>query len=112
MKIIVKRFCLSYGGEIYKEGDVVEVADPQMAKRLVARSGGELEIYRGDELEDVEDDDAAPNTDDVKEGDDEMRDVSDSDSDGGESGIPSVDPTAAVQTDDTGANRKGSEKRK
>ena len=54
MKIIVKRFCLSHNGGIYTAGDVVEIEDPKTAKRLVARSGGDLEIYHGDDLADVE----------------------------------------------------------
>lgn len=114
MKIIVKRFCLSHNGEIYKAGDVVEIADPQMAKRLVARSGGTLEIYNGDEVEDVEDgdnedgDNSDNNTGDRGGSDD----VSDSDSEDDAGGIPAVDPAAAVQTDGEPAKGKGRGKKK
>jgi len=45
MKIIVKRFCLSHGGQLYTAGDVVEIEDSKTAKRLVAHSGGTLEIF-------------------------------------------------------------------
>lgn len=104
MKIIVKRFCLSHNGEIYKAGDVVEIEDPKTAKRLVARSGSTLEIYNSDEVEDVEDSDNGDN-EDGDNGDDEdgdggvSDDVSDSDSEDDAGGIPAVDPAAAVQTD-------------
>ena len=112
MKIIVKRFCLSHNGEIYKAGDVVEIEDTKMARQLVARSGGELEIYHGDE---IEDDDNADNDDDDDgdAGDGGASDnVSDSDSDDGADGIPAFDPAAAVQTDNTPPKGKGKGKKK
>ena len=112
MKIIVKRFCLSHNGEIYTAGDVVEIEDSKTAKRLVARSGGTLEIYHGDDLADVEDvsDENADienedggtsdeNADIENEDGGTSDDVSDSDSEDGAGGIPTVDPTASVQTD-------------
>nr|DAX79264.1 MAG TPA: hypothetical protein [Caudoviricetes sp.] len=109
MKIIVKRFCLAHNGEIYKAGDVVEIADPQTAKRLVARSGGDLEIYHGDETEDVEDTD----NDDGDVGDGGASDdVPDSDSEDGVGGIPAIDPAAAVQTDGEPAKKKSRGKKK
>lgn len=109
MKIIVKRFCLSHNGEIYTAGDVVEIEDPKTAKRLVARSGGDLEIYHGDEIEDVEDGDNG----DVNAGDGGVSgNVSDSDSEDGAGGIPAVDPAAAVQTDGKPANGKGKGEKK
>ena len=109
MKIIVKRFCLSHNGEIYKAGDVVEIEDPKTAKRLVARSGGDLEIYHGDEIEDVEDgDNEDGDNGDVDAGDGGVSgNVSDSDSEDGAGGIPAVDPAAAVQTDNTSLKGKG-----
>ena len=111
MKIIVKRFCLSHNGEIYTAGDVVEIEDPKTAKRLVARSGGDLEIYHGDEIEDAEDTDN-DDTDNDASDDDTSSDVSDSDSEDGAGGIPAVDPAAAVQTDGKPANGKGEGKKK
>ena len=121
MKIIVKRFCLTHNGEIYKAGDVVEIEDPKMAKQLVAKSGGDLEIYSGDEIDDVEDGDNkdGDNEDgDNKDGDNEdgdnnagdggvSDDVSDSDSEDGAGGIPAVDPATAVQMDNTSPKEKG-----
>lgn len=101
MKIIVKRFCLSHGGQLYTAGDVVEIEDPKTAKRLVARSGGDLEIYHGDEIEDAE------GTDNDASDDDTSDDVSDSDSEEGAGGIPAFDPAAAVQTDNTSPKGKG-----
>lgn len=112
MQIIVKRFCLSHNGKIYTAGDVVEIEDTKMARRLVARSGGALEIYHGDE---IEDDDNADNDDDDDgdAGDGGASDnVSDSDSDDGADGIPAFDPAAAVQTDNTPPKGKGKGKKK
>lgn len=111
MKIIVKRFCLSHNGEIYTAGDVVEIEDSQTAKRLVARSGGDLEIYHGDDLADVEDvanENARIGNEDGGTSDD----VSDSDSEDDAGGIPAVDPAAAVQTDGDPAKGEGRGKKK
>ena len=122
MKIIVKRFCLSHNGEIYTAGDVVEIEDSKTAKRLVARSGGTLEIYHGDEIENADDTDNDDTDNDDTDNDDNndgnvgdggaSDDVSDSDSDDGASGIPAFDPAAAVQTDGKPANGKGKGKKK
>ena len=109
MQIIVKRFCLSHNGEIYKAGDVVEIEDTKTAKRLVANSGGTLEIYHGDEAEDA---DGTDNDDgDVGDGG-ASDDVSDSDSEDGVGGIPAFDPAAAVQTDGEPAKEKSRGKKK
>ena len=107
MKIIVKRFCLAHNGEIYKAGDVVEIADPHTAKRLVARSGGTLDVYHGhDDVEDVPDEDSPDAADDGAAGD-----MSKLDSDEGAGGIPAFDPAAAVQTGDkTKGKDKGRKK--
>ena len=114
MKIIVKRFCLSHNGEIYTAGDVVEIEDPKTAKRLVARSGGDLEIYHGDEIEDVEDSDNEDGDNgNVDAGDGGVSgSVSDSDSEDGAGGIPAFDPAAAVQTDNTPPKGKDKGKKK
>ena len=121
MKIIVKRFCLSHGGQLYTAGDVVEIEDSKTAKRLVARSGGDLEIYHGDEIEDADDTDNDDtdnddtdndDTDNDASDDDTSSDVSDSDSNDGAGGIPAFDPAAAVQTDGKPANGKGKGKKK
>lgn len=111
MKIIVKQFCLSHGGQLYTAGDVVEIEDSKTAKRLVANSGGTLEIYHGDEIEDAEDTDNNASDNDASD-DDTSSDVSDSDSDDGAGGIPAFDPAAAVQTDGKPANGKGKGKKK
>ena len=109
MKIIVKRFCLSHNGGIYTAGDVVEIEDPKTAKRLVARSGGDLEIYHGDELADVED--ASDKDADIDNEDGGTSDdVSDSDSEDDTGGIPAVDPAAAVQTESKSPKGKGRKK--
>ena len=111
MKIIVKRFCLSHNGEIYKAGDVVEIEDLKTAKRLVARSGGDLEIYHGDGGADVEDE-ADENADIENEDGGTSDDVSDSDGEDDAGGIPAVDPAAAVQTDGDPAKGEGRGKKK
>lgn len=111
MQIIVKRFCLSHNGEIYTAGDVVEIEDTKRAKRLVAHSGGTLEIYRGDEIEDAEDTDNDASDNDASD-DDASDDMPDSDSEEGAGGIPAFDPAAAVQTDNTSPKGKGRGKRK
>ena len=111
MKVIVKRFCLSHNGEIYKAGDVVEIEDIKTAKRLVVRSGGDLEIYHGDGCADVEDV-SDENTDIENEEGGTSNDVSDSDSEDDAGGIPAVDPTAAVQTDGEPAKGESRGKKK
>ena len=127
MKIIVKRFCLSHNGEIYTAGDVVEIEDSKTAKRLVARSGGTLEIYHGDEIENADDTDNDDTDNDDTDNDDTDNDdnndgnvgdggtsddVSDSDSEDDAGGIPAVDPAAAVQTDGEPATGKSRGKKK
>ena len=117
MKIIVKRFCLSHGGQLYTAGDVVEIEDSKTAKRLVAHLGGTLEIYHGDEIENADDtDNDDTDNDDNNDGNvgdgGASDDVSDSDSDDGTGGIPAFDPAAAVQTDGKPANGKGKGKKK
>ena len=90
---------------------MVEIEDSKTAKRLVAHSGGTLEIYHGDEIEDAEDTDNDASDNDASD-DDTSSDVSDSDSDDGAGGIPAFDPAAAVQTDGKPANGKGKGKKK
>lgn len=111
MQIIVKRFCLSHNGGIYTAGDVVEIEDPKTAKRLVARSGGDLEIYHGDDLADVEGV-ADENADIDNEDGGTSDDVSDSDSEDDAGGIPAVDPAAAVQTESESPKGKGKGRKK
>lgn len=42
MKIQVNKFMLAHEGCVYKAGDVVDIADDTVAKKLVADSSGEL----------------------------------------------------------------------
>ena len=95
MKILVKKFCLAHEGQMYKAGDVVEIADEALAKRLLARAHGDMEVYRGQEALDADDgeamqDEAAQNATD------EESNMSDSDAGGTE--LPALDPAAVVQT--------------
>lgn len=111
MKVIVKRFCLSHNGELYKAGDVVEIEDIKTAKRLIAHSGGTLEIYHGEKIEGVNVTDNNDTDDDASDGG-ASDDVSDSDSENGAGELPAVDLAAAVQTDGELAKRKGEGKKK
>lgn len=95
MKILVKKFCLAHEGQMYKAGDVVEIADEALAKRLLARAHGDMEVYREQEALDADDgeatqDEAAQNTTD------EEPNMSDADAGGTE--LPALDPLAVVQT--------------
>lgn len=96
MKILVKKFCLAHEGQMYKAGDVVEIADEALAKRLLARAHGDMEVYRGQEA--LDQDGAAQNTTD------EEPNMSDSDVGGTE--LPALDPAAVVQTNESKAKNK------
>jgi len=81
VKIIVKKFRLLHAGQMYKAGDVVEIEDEKLAKRLVAHANGELDFYHGDTAGgNASESDSAPDGA-------EMEDVA---------GIPAVDPNAGV----------------
>lgn len=95
MKILVKKFYLAHEGKIYKAGEVVEIADAVLAKQLIARAGGDLEIYREQEALDADDgearqDEAAQNATDEE--------LNMSDSEAGGTELPALDPAAVVQT--------------
>ena len=46
-KIIIKKGFVSQGGQLHKAGEVIEIKDQNTAKRMVARSGGDLDFYHG-----------------------------------------------------------------
>ena len=46
MKIAIQRGCLSYGGNLYEAGHVVDI-DEATAKRLVGNSGGDFVALEG-----------------------------------------------------------------
>lgn len=50
MKIEVKKYMLSYEGKIYTTGDIIEVKDKSVARRLIAQSKGNLDFYRGQDF--------------------------------------------------------------
>ncbi len=97
-KIIINKGFISHEGRIYHTGDVVSIADGKMAKRLVARSGGEFAFYHenvpdsGTEDEDVTKNPAENAEDDVSDSDTKT-DAEDTDD-----GLPALDPNAAMQT--------------
>ena len=97
MKILVKKFYLAHEGQLYKEGDVVDIRDAAWAKRLLAQAGGDLEVYREEDADDVHED-AATQDVEPQGGTNEEQEASDSASDGAGTELPSFDPAAAVQT--------------
>ena len=100
-KIIINKGFISYGGRIYKAGEVVPIADSYYAKRIVARSGGDFDFYHG-EKEPATDEAETQATENENPGDDEEDGgVSESDTeynDGIGGGLPAIDADAAVQT--------------
>ena len=95
MKILVKKFYLAHEGQIYKAGEVVEIADAVLAKQLIARAGGDLEIYREQEALDMPDEEAARD-EGQQNAADEVLCAADADAGGAE--LPALDPAAVVQT--------------
>ena len=95
MKILVKKFYLAHEGQIYKAGEVVEIADDVLAKQLIARAGGDLEIYREQEALDMPDEEATRDGE-PQNAADEVRGATDADAGGTE--LPALDPLAVVQT--------------
>lgn len=95
MKILVKKFYLAHEGQIYKAGEVVEIADAVLAKQLIARAGGDLEIYREQEVLDADDGEATQD-EAAQNATDEELNMSDSEAGGTE--LPALDPAAVVQT--------------
>lgn len=105
MKILVKKFYLAHEGQLYKEGDVVDIRDAAWAKRLLAQAGGDLEVYREADVEDVHEDAAAQDAE-PRGGTEEEQEASDSARDGAGTELPSFDPAAAVQTTKSKAKGK------
>ena len=109
-KIIINKGFISHEGQIYHAGDVVSIADGEMAKRLVARSGGDFAFYHenvpdlGTEGEEVTENPAENAEDDVPDSDTEA-DAEDTDD-----GLPALDPNAAMQTTKDGKGGKGKKK--
>ena len=103
-KIIINKGFISHEGRIYHTGDVVSIADGKMAKRLVARSGGDFAFYHENVPDSgTEDEDVTKNPAENAEDN-----VSDSDTETGaedtDDGLPALDPDAAMQT---GKGNKG-----
>ena len=82
VKIAIQRGCLSYGGNLYEAGHVVDI-DDATAKRLIGNSGGDFVALEGTN-------DAAPASAPAPK---ESLDARDSDT--GE--LPAPDLSAAVQ---------------
>lgn len=51
MKIRINRFCLRHEEKTYKKGDIVEIANEETAKMIVANSGGDFSIYHPEDEE-------------------------------------------------------------
>lgn len=103
VKILVKKFYLAHEGRLYKAGEVVEVADEALAKRLLARAHGDMEVYRGQEALDADDGEATQD-EAAQNATDEESNMSDSDVGGTE--LPALDPAAVVQTNGSKAKSK------
>ena len=56
MKIEIKRYMLSHEGKIYKAGDIIDIKDTALVKRLVARSSGNIDFYHGNDFSDTAED--------------------------------------------------------
>lgn len=99
-KIIIRKGFLSQGGKLHKAGEVVIIADANLAKRLVARSGGDLDFYHGPEIASAEE----KETENPEAESEEAGDASESDTQGeensGETGdeLPALNAAAAVKT--------------
>ena len=98
MKIIINRFCLTYGGRLYKQGDVVDIADEQAAHRLIARSNGDIAPCNGENAAAnanyPTEEENAPNG--ATTGNGTNNEQGDNVETGGAE-LPAFDPTAAVQ---------------
>ncbi len=100
-KIIIKKGFVSQGGQLHKAGEVIEIKDQNTAKRMVARSGGDLDFYHGgnsnaEKPEEEPNDDMQDDTD--AGGDDTVSDSDNAEGAGTEedAGIPAIDPDAGV----------------
>lgn len=45
MKVKVNRYCLRHKGKSYKAGRVVEIENEELARKIVANSGGDFSVY-------------------------------------------------------------------
>lgn len=101
MKVIVKRFCLSHDGRIYRAGEVADIADEKLARRLVAQSDGTMDFFASSPApaDDELDADQEPRGEDVGE-DEETSELSDAVE------IPAADPAAAVTSGKRSGKRR------
>ena len=112
-KIIIKKGFVSQGGQLHKAGEVIEIKDQNTAKRMVARSGGDLDFYHGgnSNMEKPEEEPNDDMQDDTDAGGDDDDAASDSDNAEGagteeDAGIPAIDPDAGVGIAGKGKGKK------
>lgn len=78
MKIKLKHCMLSHEGKVYEVGEILDIKDTALAKRLVSRSKGDIEFYH--------DTDYFNNAAGMEnEGSEEI------------AGLPEVDPSVAIE---------------
>ena len=109
-RIIVHKGFISHGGRLYKSGEIVNIADMNYAKRIVARSGGDFDFCSGQEIPAGNSMEEAPtmavgeNPDASGHGND-AGNVPDSDSADAE-GLPAINADADMQTSKAAKGKK------
>ena len=93
-KIIIKKGFISHGGRLYKAGEIVDIADANEAKVLVARSGGDFDFDHGEEVS-AEAPAVGQTGGGVSESDTPAQEMPEADIAGGE--LPAIDANADVQ---------------
>lgn len=93
MQVKVNNFMLMHDGKLYKAGDIVDIADKDTAKRVVANSGGDFSF--ADETVVVEK--AAEN----HPTEDDLKDNGGEEGGADSGGLPAADAAAAIQTGKT-----------
>jgi len=105
MKIKINRFCLRHEEKTYKKGDIVEIANEETAKMIVANSGGDFSIYHPEDedvatppatpLKNAKEDGAGKENGTEKKGPEEGTTGGGTDK-GGEDGLPDPDFDGSV----------------
>lgn len=96
-RIKINKGFISHNGQLYKAGEIVDIADAEYAKRIVARSDNDFEFYHG---EDIPGDNGSepPVASDENGLETANNNGGASDLDHGGEQLPAVDAEAAVKT--------------
>lgn len=101
-RIIINRGFISQGGQLYKAGEIVEIADVAEAKRIVARSGGDFDFYQGESVVNAKtEEQPVEGEGDVSESD---TSASEAEMAGGE--LPAIDAEADMQSKKSAGSKK------